>query len=137
MLIHSKEKLLNFLLLTQQWPDKQNRLLNPSIEKKMWQEVMVQEQTCTFSYLFQCMTCIGRQQSPRSHHDKHFSSLQQAVALKNSRWSKVLMLVQKTWVLPPLLLSSFSSSLFLGSVQQSSMCLTSLDFNNLGTKPVS
>lgn len=61
MLIHSKEKLLNFLLMTQQWPDKQNRLLNPSIEKKNVARSDgpgADSHDSTFSYLFQCMTAL-------------------------------------------------------------------------------
>lgn len=44
MLSHSKEKVLNFLLLTHQWLQKAKQASEPS-HKKLCQEVMVQEQT--------------------------------------------------------------------------------------------
>ena len=46
ILNHSKEKLFNFLWLTQQQTDRLNRLLNPPI-KNLCQEVTVQEQAAT------------------------------------------------------------------------------------------
>lgn len=143
MLIHSKEKLLNFLLLTQQWPDKLNRLLNPSIKKK---KIMARSDSpgadshdSIFPYLFQCMICIGGQ-----HRVQVCTTIRTFPGCNRQLpWGTPGGAKCWRWFRRPGFCSRYclvvysSSSLFLGSVQQSIMCLTSLDFNNnLSTKPV-
>jgi len=63
ILNHSKEKLFNFLWLTQQQTDRLNRLLNPPIKKSVSRSYGpgTGSHDSSFFYLFQCMTHIGRQ----------------------------------------------------------------------------